>query len=90
MKKLKDVFIGSVSEPGKVVYTLASNGINIIVECFDDESFKIKGPKEVMYKAVGGIGVEDEDGNVILTDADCKNKSIVLSIALEIIQSIKS
>jgi len=74
-----------------VLYSIRTNPDSdegmITIECGDDHTLKVKGPKEIMSKAIGGRGDEDEK-EAWFQDKDVKSPSEAVSNVLEILKAV--
>lgn len=68
-----------------VVYSITTDKGLVIVECGDDHTLKVKGPKDLIHKAIGGRGDEDEK-NAWFEDKDFGSASEAVSNVLEILK----
>lgn len=69
-----------------VLYTIKTENGDITVECGDDHTLKVKGPKEIISKAIGGRGDENET-EAWFQDKDFGSASEAVSNVLEIIKA---
>jgi len=70
-----------------VVYELSNDKDTVKVECNDDCSLKVTGPRRLMESAIAGRGDETETESTF-TDAQCKTKTEAVSNILEIMQKL--
>ena len=70
-----------------VLYTIQSEKGTCTVECGDDLSLKVKGPKNIISDSIGGIGDENET-EAWFQDKDFKTASEAVSNILEILKTM--
>jgi len=73
------------TNPTGILYSIKSKKGIITVECGDDKTVKVKGPKTIISGAIGGRGDEDEK-EAWFQDKDVKSASEAVSNILEILR----
>ena len=68
-----------------VSYSITTDKGTVTVECGDDHTLKVKGPKDLISKAIGGRGDEDEK-DAWFQDKDFGSASEAVSNVLEILK----
>jgi hypothetical protein len=79
--------IDVVTNPTNVVYSIRSKKGTVTIECGDDHTLKVKGPKEIIASSIGGRGDEDEK-EAWFQDKDFTSASEAVSNVLEILKNI--
>ncbi len=75
-------------KPTSIVYELEDKSSNVVtIECNDDGTLKVNGPKKIISNAIGGRGDEDET-EAWFQDKDVKTPSEAVSNVLEIINEL--
>lgn len=69
-----------------VTYSIKTKRGTLTVECGDDHTLKVKGPKDLIAVSIGGRGDEDEK-DAWFQDKDFKSAAEAVSNVLEIIKN---
>ena len=79
--------IDVTNKPDGVLYTITRGEAVVMVECGDDHTLKVKGPKELMASSIGGRGDENEK-EAWFQDKDFSTASEAVSNVLEILKNM--
>jgi hypothetical protein len=82
MSKLK---IETVEEGDDVIYNITVGKKSIAIHCNADNTFMLKGPKDIISKAIGGRGDEDET-MAWIQDKDMHTSSAAIFSIVEIMK----